>query len=496
MLITKSLYVTYCECPRSFYYTLFHPKEAKPSDEQTKKRIDEGLLVGNFAHKYFPETYNVKGSDKDVELKLQIEITQKLLKEGVNAISEASFQVDDLFCAVDILLKDGDGYSIYEVKACNNIHEHIKEYYPDVAFQKYVLTKAGLKINHCYILHLNPDYIRHGEIDLHQLLIPYSLNHDDLFDQCVKEVEMNIDEMRRINTNHVLPDYGARCSSSCDFLEFCHANLAKPNVISINGLLKKKAHEYINKGIVTFMDLREHKIIFPNLRKQVQVDAYLNKISPVYSSADLNHFLKQVRYPLYHLDFETMNEAIPPYDNTSPYEQLPFQYSLHIEMSQGGELLHKEYLGNRLDCLRELAEQLCKDIPPNVCSIAYHSSTEKGIIRMLAKKYPDLKDHLENIANHMIDLLDPFKKGWFYDVKQGGSNSIKFVMPALCPEMEDAYHKLPVVHNGGEALTMFPKLVKMKGEEYAKTRAGMLSYCELDTLSMVKVLNALFKYQK
>ncbi|MCQ2794418.1 MAG: DUF2779 domain-containing protein [Bacilli bacterium] len=497
MLITKTHYVEYCACPRAFWFYLHHPSEAKEVDEQAKKRIDEGMLVGRFAHQFFPDTYKVKGNEKNVDIKLQLEITQKLLKEGVNAIAEASFSVDDLFCAVDILKKEDDGYAIYEVKACNDINNHIREYYPDVAFQKYVLTRCGLNIKHCYIIHLNPDYVRHGEIDLHQLLITYSLNHNEAFDEEVKLVAANLDDLRRvINSSDV--SYGKHCVSSCDFLDYCHHDLEKPNVIYINGLAKKKAHEYIEKdNIITFLDLRKAGITFKSPRKQAQVDAYLNHTPVIYDKTMLSKFLKSVKYPLYHLDFETMNEAIPPYDNTKPYEQLPFQYSLHIEMSQGGTCIHKEYLGAKLDCIRELAEQLVNDIPMNVCSIAYHSSTEKGIIRMLAKKYPDLSEHLLNIADHMIDLLDPFKKGYFYHEKQGNSNSIKYVMPALCPEMELAYKKLPVVHNGGEALTMFPKLVKMTGEEYQRVRQGMLDYCCLDTLSMVKVLNALFNfYQK
>ena len=117
---------------------------------------------------------------------------------------------------------------------------------------------------------------------------------------------------------------------------------------------------------------------------------------------------------------------------------------------------------------------------------------EKTVLLHLAEQYPDLSKHLLAIRENMIDLLVPFKQGTYYDLAQGGSNSIKYVMPALCPDMADDYHKLPVVHNGGEALAMFPKLVQMKGEEYQKTREGMLAYCCLDTYSMVRVLNKLW----
>ena len=153
-------------------------------------------------------------------------------------------------------------------------------------------------------------------------------------------------------------------------------------------------------------------------------------------------------------------------------------------------------MGDKLDCQRELAEQLCKDIPVDATPIAYNMTFEKTVLKHLAEQYPDLSEHLLAIRENMIDLLVPFKSGVYYDKAQGGSNSIKYVMPALCPEMAEAYHELPVVHNGGEALAMFPKLVKMTGKEYDGVRKGMLMYCCLDTLSMVKVLNKLWEESK
>ena len=138
----------------------------------------------------------------------------------------------------------------------------------------------------------------------------------------------------------------------------------------------------------------------------------------------------------------------------------------------------------------------CNDIPMDGTPIAYNMTFEKTVLKHLAEQFPDLAEHLLAIRENMIDLLVPFKNGTYYDLAQGGSNSIKYVMPALCPDMAEAYHELPVVHNGGEALAMFPKLVKMTGEQYDSTRKGMLMYCCLDTLSMVRVLNKLWEMVK
>ncbi len=191
-----------------------------------------------------------------------------------------------------------------------------------------------------------------------------------------------------------------------------------------------------------------------------------------------------------------MNEAIPVIDGTSPYEQVPFQYSLHIENKAGEEPDHKEFLGTKLDCQYELAKQLCQDIPENKMVIAYNMSFEKSVLTRLAKRFPEFANHLLSIHEHMVDLKVPFSKGYYYNPKQNGSNSIKDVMPSICPEMEKAYKNLPTVHNGGQALAVFPKLFTMSQENYKKEYAGLLEYCKLDTYSMVAILKELRKLAK
>ncbi|MCQ3907247.1 MAG: hypothetical protein MJ219_00350 [Mycoplasmoidaceae bacterium] len=240
-MITKSHYVTFCNCPRAYYYQLHDPNQAKPTDEIAQKRIDEGKLVGNYAHLYFKNTAKVKDNPDIVNIPNQVAVTKKLLPTS-KYIAEASFQFEDLFCAVDILAKNGNGYDIYEVKASTDPYEHLKEYAPDVAFQKYVLELCGLEIKNCYILHLNPDYIRQGDIDVKQMLKPYQLNalHEELkkkdkiqviFEQECELVASNVAAMRKLST---LPNYG-RCKD-CDFYEFCHKDLPQPNVLDLCGM--------------------------------------------------------------------------------------------------------------------------------------------------------------------------------------------------------------------------------------------------------------------
>ena len=182
-------------------------------------------------------------------------------------------------------------------------------------------------------------------------------------------------------------------------------------------------------------------------------------------------FLANLYYPIYYLDFETVQYAIPPYDGMKPYQQMPFQYSLHIE-KEDGTVEHKEYLAkDGFDCRKELAENLINDIPRQSCSLAYNMAFEKGIIADLAYQYPQHYTALMDIYNNMVDLMVPFKNHWYYDKAMQGSYSIKYVLPALFPEDEDMnYNNLEGVRKGGETMAAFKNIPLLSEEETQTVR--------------------------
>ena len=185
-----------------------------------------------------------------------------------------------------------------------------------------------------------------------------------------------------------------------------------------------------------------------------------------------------------------MQLAIPEYDGTKVYQQITFQYSLHVIEKEGGELIHKEHLGiSGTDPRRALAEQLCKDIPINVCTLAYNKAFECTRIKELAEWFPDLSEHLLNIMDNIQDLLNPFSAGYYYLPSMGGSFSIKRVLPSLFPNDPSLdYHNLDSkVQNGSDAMNIFPKIQFMEPDEQMAARTALLNYCCLDTLAMVRV---------
>ncbi|MBR3362184.1 MAG: DUF2779 domain-containing protein [Lachnospiraceae bacterium] len=458
-------------------------------DEGTQARMDAGNEVGDLAMGLFGDYVEVTAYNNDrIDLTQMIWNTQEEMAKGTPIICEASFDYNGLYCAVDILKKEGDGWAIYEVKS--STHDDKDVYFADVAYQKYVLEHCGINVTGTYLVVLNNEYIFDGTLKLDELF-----RITDVSEEVANEtgrIEYNLAIAEKILNDPEEPDIDLSPSCNdpykCAFWNYCAKDVPSPSVFDLYRLQFKKKIEYYRKGMVTYEDLIcEPKIT--NEKQLRQMDYYLNDKGTYVDKEAIREFLDTLSYPLYFLDFETMMPVIPVYIGTKPYQQITFQYSLHYIESEGGKLKHKEFLAESgPDPRRALAEQLCKDIPMNVCVTAYNKQFECTRIRELAEAFPDLAEHLLNIRDNIIDLLVPFQSGYYYNREMGGSFSIKSVLPAIFPDDPALdYHNLEDIHNGSEAMNIFPKIQFMEPEEREKTRRNLLKYCELDTFAMVKV---------
>ena len=205
---------------------------------------------------------------------------------------------------------------------------------------------------------------------------------------------------------------------------------------------------------------------------------------------NVKSFLQNLTYPIYHLDFETYQQAIPQYKGLKAYEQIPFQYSLYIQY-EDGRLEHKEYLSqDSVDSRYELALRLCEDIPIDVTVLAYNMSFEKGVIKRLATLFEEFSEHLSSINENMQDLMLPFQKKWYVTPSMNGSYSIKYILPALVPEFEKAYKELDGVQNGSQAMNAFAKLAFLEEDEKQKLRNSLFSLLSLYERSGFKTNNS------
>lgn len=497
MFFSKSKYCGLWQCPKIAWLKKYKPEEYV-IDESTKSRMENGNIVGDLAMQLFGDYNEVTTyTDNKLDIPKMIEKTKQYMLDGLNNICEASFNYNGLYCAVDILRKQDNGYAIYEVKS--STHEDNYVYIVDVAYQKYVLEHCGVKVTDTYLVNINSDYIFDGTLKLNELFKITDVWKFVIDEQ--QEVEEKIKMAESLLENEEEPNIDISCNCNnpykCGFWKYCSKHLPKPSVFDLYRLNFNKKIEYYNRNIISFQDLENTGWFLGEIRNR-QIDYALHDKGIYIDKQGIKKFLDTLSYPLYFLDFETQQPIIPIYKGTRPYQQIPFQYSLHYIENEGGELKHKEFLGiSGEDPRRSLAEALCNDIPAGACVLAYNKSFECGRIGELAETFKDLQRHLSAIEFSIKDLLDPFRQGYYYRKEIGGSFSIKSVLPAMFPNDPSLnYHNLEGVHNGGEAMSIYPKIKDMTPKEQKIARHNLLKYCELDTFAMVKIWQELVKITK
>lgn len=478
--LSKSKYCRAKQCNKMLWLDKNMPEvfEQTASDEILRSGAKVGALARDLFGKYVNVEYNKN-------LDVMVEQTKEHLKNVQNIITEASFNYDNNFCSVDILKNDSDGLEIYEVKSSTAVSEI---YLDDVSYQVYVLLNLGYKVKSANIIYINNQYVRQGELELDKLFNIENVTEIALSSQ--KEIKEKIEQIREYmqNDKEQEKEIGMHCFEpyKCGYWKYCTKHLPEKNIFGIAGMHKDKKIEFYKKGIYKLKDVINEDIN-EKYKQQIEFDL-LNK-EPIIKKEEIREFMKDITYPLYFLDFETYQTAIPEYGGIRPYMKIPFQYSLHYIEKEDGELKHKEFLAEAgVDPRRNLAERLVADIPKDVCVLAYNMSFEKSRLTELAKAFPYLAEKLINIRDNIKDLMIPFFYRMYYSKEMEGSYSIKAVLPALFPNEPDLnYHNLEIVHNGGEASEIFATLSEKPKEEQEKIRKALLEYCKLDTLAMVKI---------
>ena len=482
MNLSKSKYCNGVQCKKMLWLEKYKPEAKEEIDNESV--LDNGNLVHDIARELFGNHITIEFSDN---LNTMIEDTKEALKQDKVVIAEASFNYNNNFCSIDILKKNKDEYEIYEVKSSTEVKDI---FIIDASYQTYVLRSLGYNVKKVSIVTLNNKYIRNGKLELDKLFSINDYTEEVLSNQ--KEIEENIDKINKYMEQKKEPndDIDNKCFKPypCPFFKYCTRNLPEQNIFDIRRMTTNKKIKLYKEGIYTFQDLLKTNI---DDKSKQQIDYELNNRKDHINKEEINKFMNTLTEPLYFLDFETFQSPIPPYSGLKPYDQIPFQYSLHY--IKDNKLYHKEFLATSgIDPRRSLAESLVKDIPLNVCTLAYNMSFEKSVIKNLAQIYPDLSNHLLNIYNNIKDLMIPFKDRAYYTKDMHGSYSIKYVLPALFPDDESLnYHNLDLIHNGSEAMSSFANLEDKSKEEQEYIRERLLRYCELDTYAMVKIYEKL-----
>lgn len=439
-ILSKSTFLYGCQCIKRLWLHKYKPEERDEMDETQAAVFQAGTDVGKLAERLFPGGVDARPADT-FSYQQSVADTQRYIQEGKTIIYEAAFQFEGLLCAVDILVKQQNTWVAYEVKSTTSVKDYM---YQDAAFQFYVINNSGLPLEDFHIVHLNNQYIRKGDLDVHALFTKVSVKEKIL--ELQEVIAQKAIELKAVVANKKqmpLIEVGEHCDKpyACDFQGFC------------------------------FADIEEDE---PDYGK-----AQINK-------AAIQDFLNGLQYPVYFMDFETWSTAVPEQDGHWPYRQVCFQYSVQVQEKPNGAVKERAYLaeGTHSSSLLFL-ENLLRDLDKKGSILVYNQSFEKTRLKELALEYPQYEQKIEAIQNRIVDLMPIFRKHYRLPEMQG-SYSIKYVLPALVPEL--SYNDLEI-GNGGDASSAFYDLKNISDlEEVEKVRGNLLKYCGLDTWAMLKLL--------
>ncbi|WP_242084203.1 DUF2779 domain-containing protein [Aestuariivivens sediminis] len=487
--LSKSTFIRGLQCEKSLYLykNFYHLKD--PVDPQTQAIFDQGHEVGILAQKLFPDGVDVS-PESYYNMGESVIKTKSLIESGESVIYEATFEFNGVIAALDILVKDNEGWKAYEVKSSTSVSE---TYLNDAAIQYYTIINSGVELKDISIVHINNQYVKNGAIKVHELFTIAPV-YDEV-QLLLPDISHKIEQFKSIIGNDSVPkiEIGEHCSKpyGCDFRGHCWKHIPDYSIFDISNLRMNKKFDLYNNGIVTLdqVDVENNAL---NSNHLLQVKSELTQSSYI-DYENISQFLSDLKYPLYFLDFETIGTAIPIYDGSRPYQQLPFQFSLHVQQEKNGTLTHYEYLAKssiKKDPRIDFVKRLVKDCGDSGDIIVYNIGFEKGKLNDLKALYPKFADDIGNIINRLKDLMVPFKNKWYYTPEMKGSYSIKSVLPALVPEL--SYQDLEI-KEGGTASNLFLQMVK--GEfngDIDKTKKDLLEYCKLDTYAMVRILEVLY----
>lgn len=479
--LSKSKYLIGLQCPRHLWVCFHQPDKLPEVDMHAQHRFDEGHEIGEWSKKVFPD-----GIDLPVEDFMgNLNLTKASLNEGKPLFEAGFITEDNLFSRGDILVPNKEKWDIIEVKSGTKVKDINVD---DVAFQKYVYEKCGLKINKCYLMHVNNKYVRKGNIEPDKLLIKEDISKE--VKEIIDKIPENVENMKGVIDDPLMPEnkIGLHCDDpyDCPLQDECWSFLPENHVFHLyRG--KAKAFELFENGIHALKDIPdEYKL---DDKQGIQKDC--EKAGKVYVDKErLKHFLNTLKYPLYYLDFETFNTAVPMFDGVKPYQQIPFQFSLHIVKEKGAKPEHHSFLYNgNGDPRKEFASELKRVLGDEGIIVVYNQGFEIGRLRELAEAYPEYKNWVENTVGRVVDLLVPFRNFSYYNPKQRGSASIKKVLPALVGK---SYEGMEIADGGSASLEYFNVTYKDgNGNRKEKVREALEKYCYLDTISMVWIVDKL-----
>jgi hypothetical protein len=464
-MLSKSDFLLFLDSPMHLWAKTHHALESKALTPYEQHLMQQGQAVEALARQYLKEVLPSRYQNSQL-------------------FWQPSFGDGDFEIRADALILDreADVYDLYEIKSGTSVrtdHEY------DVTFQALVL-ESTLPLRHSYIVHIDKTYEHGDDLDLTRFF-----TIEDVSDKVSKRRDsvLQLRQAALSVTMQAEPDPSWACTkpNSCPCLDLCHPNLPERSVFDLPRI-GKKAVELRGMGVTAVKDIPETFPLNANQSKHARAmrtgEAFIDR-------GAIQASLAELQYPLYFLDYETFNPAVPLFKGYRPYEHIVFQYSLHKLARPDAELEHAECLVlDKGEPAPRLVSQLLRDLGPTGSVIVWYKSAEGGWNKGLAHHCPEHAERLLGINERLYDLMEIFSKGYYVHPDFHGSASLKAVLPVLCPEL--AYTDLEIA-NGEEAMLTWYWLQQgdVTPEELEKIDANLRAYCQRDTYGMVGIWNVL-----
>ena len=448
--------------------------------------MEQGQQVGIEAQKAFPGGVLVDVGHE--RLGEAIAITRELVANpDMPAIFEATFEKDNVLVRVDVLERDGHNFfRILEVKSATRLKD---EYLYDIGIQKHVLNRVGLKVSAACLMHLNREYVYFGgDYDHSKLFQIFELTPEIALGDA-KIASMAKEQLHILEAPEApVIKAGPQCEKphKCEFFDLCNEPIPPFHVSTLPRISARKLDQLAAMNIDSIHAVADD---FPLTDTQRIVRDAVIAGTP-WIGPNLASELGELTYPLYSMDFETINPALPRFTGMRPYGMIPFQWSVHRIESAGAEIKHFKFLADDdTDPRIPFVESLIEALGDAGTIVVYNASFEKTRLQEIATALPNYAPTIDGLLPRIWDLL-PCVRQNVYHPEFPGSYSLKYVLPALCPYM--TYDGMPVA-NGEEAGIAFVKMIdpSIPTEDHAKLQMDLLHYCGQDTLGPLMILEKL-----
>jgi hypothetical protein len=490
MQLSKSEYMMFLKHPAWLWLKKHDKTKLPPVDANTQAIFDAGNLFETYAEKLFPNGIRLGFNDYDEYLSLP-QRTQQALQSGATTIFQGRFEHVQLTFICDVIDVVGEKeVDLYEIKSSTKAKP---EHEFDLAYQMVVLEGCGFTVRNIAVVHVNNAYIRNGEVD------PIALTKTTDITESVKakrEITLqNIKGALDVINSVEHPSFSPSLASTDSFGEWLSIykvirDVGKGSIYDLCALNADTVKELEEQGIEQLVDIPNDFALKP--KQQLQLEA-TEQATPIVHREKIKAYLDTFTYPLYFFDYETLASIVPYFDGIKPYQQVPFQYSLHVIDTPGAEPRHVEYLHrDNSNPAEPLSKTLRSHIGENGTVITWNMSFEKGCNTLLGTLVPKYAEFYETLNNRIVDLMVPFSNCWYVDGRFHGSSSIKNVLPALVPKL--SYKVLGIQEGAGaQRLWMEAVLDGKHNSEKEQILSDLIEYCGLDTMAMVKIYDMLLQ---